>query len=217
MPFRLLKYNIATIEDHLHQKNKHFPVVVNIVFYHGKEPWNYSTAFADYYQNPELGAQSLYMAPFTLVRLPAKGNDEIYRDKELGFCFLAFRCTSSSDPYEAFSAFLDTPIFKEYFQALPADLRYLVISYLGKCISRAGHSLEKLVTLAANNTKEKEEMMVSIAQEYINKGMEQGREQGMQQGLEKTAKNMLSSGLSVSLIGQVTGLSRQAIAKLRHL
>lgn len=151
MPLRLLKYNIATIEDHLHQGHEHFPVVVNIVFYHGKRPWNYSTAFVDYYKNPKLGAQSLYMAPFTLVRLPARGDDELYRNKELGFCFAAFRCTRSTNPYKAFSSMLREPLFREYFQNLPTDLRYLMISYLGQCISRSGHSLKKLVTLAANN------------------------------------------------------------------
>ena len=36
MPFRLLRYNIATIADHLEQNNEHIPVIVNIVFYHGK-------------------------------------------------------------------------------------------------------------------------------------------------------------------------------------
>ena len=57
-------------------------------------------------------------------------------------------------------------------------------------------------------------MIESIAQEYIEQGIEQGMQQGMQHEKEVIARNMLSSGLSVPLIGQVTGLSRQAIAKL---
>ena len=61
--FAPLKYDTATIEAHLKQGHKQFPVVVNMVVYHGNKPWNYSTAFADYYENPELGAQNLYMAP----------------------------------------------------------------------------------------------------------------------------------------------------------
>ena len=99
MPFRLLRYNVATIADHLEQNNAHIPIIVNIVFYHGKEPWNYSTALADYYKDRELGVRYLDMAPFILVQLPASREDEVYRDKDLGFCFAAFRCTSSPDPY----------------------------------------------------------------------------------------------------------------------
>ena len=169
MPFRLLKYNVATIDDHLAQHDKYLPVIVNMVFYHGKKPWKYSTALADYYKNYALGIQYLYMAPFILVQLPASREDELYRDKNLGLCFAAFRCTSSPDPYKELSALMDIPVFKEYFQNLAQDDRYLMVSYLGKCITRKGHSLEKLVTLTTNNTKEKEEMMESIAQEYIDR------------------------------------------------
>ena len=144
---------------------------------------------------------------------------------------------------------MDIPVFKEYFKTLAADDRYLMVSYLGKCIRRKGHSLEKLVTLTTNNSKEKEKMMESIAQEYIDRGYAegyplgyeegyalgyaegyivecaiQGIQQGVRQGLQHViqqekraiAKNMLSCGLSVTLIGQVTGLSKQAIDKLSH-
>ena len=74
-------------------------------------------------------------------------------------------------------------VFQEYFQNLPDEDRYLMVSYLGACITRKGHRLEKLVTLTTNNTKEKEKMMESIAQEYIDRAM--------QKGLEKTASYML--------------------------
>ena len=223
MPFRLLKYNVATIDDHLEQGNKHLPVMVNMVFYHGKRPWKYSTALADYYKNRKLGLQYLYTAPFILIELPADREDELYRDKNLGLCFAAFRCTSSPDPYKELSALMDIPVFKEYFKKLAADDRYLMVSYLGKCIRRKGHSLEKLVTLTTNNTKEKEEMMESIAQEYIDRGMKQGRQEGKQEGkqegrqeeklsIARTMLHQLKLGLKV--VQQATGLSRQELAHL---
>ena len=210
MPFRLLKYNVATIDDHLEQGNKHLPVMVNMVFYHGKRPWKYSTALADYYKNRKLGLQYLYMAPFILIELPADREDEVYRDKNLGLCFAAFRCTSSSDPYKELSALMDIPVFKEYFKNLAADDRYLMVSYLGKCIRRKGHSLEKLVTLTTNNTKEKEEMMESIAQEYIDRG----KQEGIQEGLEKTARTMYHAGEPLERVARWTGLSEASIRSL---
>ena len=210
MPFRLLRYNIATIADHLEQNNEHLPVIVNMVFYHGSEPWNYSTALADYYKDRELGARYLDMAPFILVQLPASREDEVYRDKDLGFCFAAFRCTSSPDPYQELSALMDIPVFKEYFQNLSEDDRYLMVSYLGACITRKGHSLEKLVTLTTNNTKEKEKMMESIAQEYIDRG----KQEGMQKGLETTARNMFQAGEPIERIARWTGLSEASIRSL---
>ena len=189
----------------------------------GSEPWNYSTALADYYKDRELGVQYLDMAPFILVQLPASREDEVYIDKNLGFCFAAFRCTSSSDPYEELSHFMNIPVFKEYFQNLPDEDRYLMVSYLGACITRKGHSLEKLVTLTTNNTKEKEKMMESIAQEYIDKGIERGIERGMERGIERgrqeeklgIASYMLHQlKLGFEIVQQATGLSRQELARL---
>ena len=113
---------------------------------------------------------------------------------------------------------MDIPVFKEYFQNLPEEDRYLMVNYLGKCITRKGHSLEKLVTLTTNNTKEKEKMMESIAQEYIDKGIEQGIEQGMERGRQEKlgiASYMLRQlKLGIEIVQQATGLSRQELARL---
>ena len=230
MPFRLLQYSIAKMKNHLEQNNKHLPVIVNIVFYHGKEPWNYSTALADYYKDRELGARHLDMAPFILVQLPASREDEVYIDKDLGFCFAAFRCTSRPDPYEELAHFMEIPVFKDYFQSLSSDDRHLMVTYLGQCITRKGHSLEKLIDLTTNNTKEKEELMESIAQEYIDKGIEQGIERGIEQGIEQGKQEGRQEGrqekldiasyllhqlkLGLEVVQQATGLSRQELARL---
>ena len=105
---------------------------------------------------------------------------------------------------------MNIPVFKEYFQNLSEDDRYLMVSYLGACITRKGHSLEKLVTLTTNNTKEKEKMMESIAQEYIDKGMERGRQE------EKLgiARTMYRSGESLERVARWTGLSEASIRSL---
>lgn len=114
------------------------------------------------------------MAPFILVNLPEKPAEEVYQDKELGFCFTAFHCTSTSDPYQAFARSLQAPIFQEYFQHLPAAEKNLVLRYLGKCIDKERYSLEQLVSLVATNVKEKETMMISIAQAYQEEALQQG-------------------------------------------
>ena len=118
---------------------------------------------------------------------------------------------------------MNIPVFKEYFQNLPDEDRYLMVSYLGACITRKGHSLEKLVTLTSNNTKEKEKMMESIAQEYIDRGKQEGKQEGMQEGVQKgrqeeklgIASYMLHQlKLGFEVVQQATGLSRQELARL---
>ncbi len=221
MPLRLLKYNIAAIEKHLKQEKGQFPVVVNIVLYHGKTPWNYSTSFVDYYANPALGKEFLYMAPFTLVNIPTLSDIAIYTDRALGFCFEAFRCTSQLDPYEAFASSMREPIFKEYFDTLPKALRNLVLAYLGKCIDQEKHTLENLITLTASNKQEKEDIMTTIAQAYQQEALQQGMQKGMQQGMQKEklsiAKNMLFNlHLDMQAVEQATGLSQEELQKLKE-
>ena len=114
---------------------------------------------------------------------------------------------------------MDIPVFKEYFQNLPDEDRYLMVSYLGACITRKGHSLEKLVTLTTNNTKEKEKMMESIAQEYIDRGKQEGMQEGVQKGRQEEklgiASYMLHQlKLGFEVVQQATGLSRQELARL---
>ena len=213
MPLRLLKYNVATIEKHLQQDQDKFPIIVNMVLYHGSSPWNYSTKFADYYVYPDLGKEFLNMAPFTLINIPALPVATTRQDEELGFCFEAFRAASYEDPYEAFEEAMQDPVFKAYMDREPQKIRVLVGAYLGKCIDRNKHSLQDLANLIGVNAKEKEELMTTIAQAIGQEYMQQG----MQQGILLTAKNMLSKlHLNIKDIQEATGLSVEELKKLQE-
>ncbi|MHB9147294.1 MAG: Rpn family recombination-promoting nuclease/putative transposase [Candidatus Amoebophilus sp.] len=190
-----------------------FPVIVNTVLYTGKRSWNYSTAFSDYYANPSLGAQYLYMAPFSLVQLPTptKEGQEIYTDKDLGFCFVAFYCGRSRDAYLEFERFKQIPAFKNYFNKLSVEERELVGRYIGLCVNRNRYSLEKIVNLIIINEQEKEEIMRSVAQEYIK--------QGIQQGLliksREVAKNMLLKlRLDIDTVQKATELTKEELQQI---
>jgi len=55
MPFRVLKYCcwIWDLSFKLYPKQEHLPVVLPIVFYQGKESWEFSTQFLDLFENAE--------------------------------------------------------------------------------------------------------------------------------------------------------------------
>ena len=107
-----------------------------------------------------------------------------------------------------------------------------MLAYLGNCINRKEYSLESLINLAAVDNQEKEEVMMSIAQEYIDKGVQLGRQQGvqlgmqqgMQQGIQRgtqrgisfTAKNMLDKAFSLDAISSITGLSQAVLKKMQR-
>ena len=232
MPLRLLEYNAATIKQHLKQEGKDsqkFPVIVNIVLYHGSKPWNYSTAFVDYYENPSLGKEFLDMAPFTLVNIPILPTRELTQDKELGFCFMAFRCTSYPDPYEAFERFAKEDVFRDYLHTLPEETRSLMAAYLGLCTKGDERKMEDWAKLVSRNPQEEEIIMNNtvqfIRQQSIQEGMQQGmqlgRQEGMQEGMQgkawEIAKNLLYDlHLDMSAVSKATGLSQSEIIKLQQ-
>lgn len=217
MPLRLLKYNVATIEKHLKQNGGTFPIIVNIVLYHGHRPWKYSTQFADYYADPALGRKFLNMAPFTLVNVSSLSPEDTRRDSALGFCFEALRCTSCQDPYEAFASALQDDVFKNYFNKVPKELRTLTLIYLVHCIDRSKHSMEDLAKLVSYNSQDKTEIMTSIAQAIRQEGIQQGMQQGIQTRNLEIARNMLFElHLDVETVSKATGLTKKELKKLHQ-
>lgn len=207
MPLRLMEYNVATIRGHLKQGHKKYPVIVNTVLYTGNPPWNYSTDFNDYYANPSLGSQYLTIAPFNLVQLPENTHESIYIDKDLGFCFAAFYCGRSRDPYVELEKFKQIPAFKNYFNGLSIEERVLFGRYIALCVDRNRYTLEKIVNLMIINEQEKEKFMRSVAQEYI--------EQGILIKAREVAKNMLLKlRLDMDTVQKATELTKEELQQI---
>jgi hypothetical protein len=168
------------------------------------------------------------MAPFTLVQLPQDTSNDLYTDKDLGFCWAAFCCGREKDAYRSFAKFREIPIFQKYFERLPAREREIVGRYLGLCVDRDRYNLGKIVNLVITNEKEKEKFMYSVAQEFIDQGIQQGIQQGVQQGRQEdilakareVARNMLLKfRLDLDTVQKVTELSKgelQDILKENH-
>jgi predicted transposase YdaD len=213
MPLRLGKYKLAIIDARVKQGSKQAPVVVHIVLYTGARPWNYSTAFTDYYADPSLGSQYFYMAPFILVQLPEGDNkeDPVYLDEDLGFFFAAFYCGRSQDPYAEFEEFKQIPEFRQHFNSLPLSLRRIVGNYLSACINRKSYNLEKIVNLVIINDQEKEEFMQTVAQEYIDQGLQKGQQETTQAIARRMFREL---HLDMDTIQKATGLTKDELQKM---
>lgn len=202
MPLRLLDYDIAIIKGHLKQGHSTFPIVVNTVLYTGKKPWNYSAAFDDYYALPNIGSKYLHLAEFRLIQLPSDKQEAIYRDKDLGFCFAAFYSGRTGDAYLEFEKFKEIPAFQNYFNTLSQEERLLLARYIAWCVDKDRYSLEKVVDLLVTNNQEKEALMRSVAQEYIEKGK------------YEVARAMLLEHMDVDTVQKFTKLNKGIIQNL---
>ncbi|WP_010598074.1 Rpn family recombination-promoting nuclease/putative transposase [Rickettsiella massiliensis] len=58
MPFRMLRYKLAIMKQHLDQGHKKLPTVISILFYHGKKgPYPYSLSLIECFEDPDFARQ----------------------------------------------------------------------------------------------------------------------------------------------------------------
>ncbi|WP_045410097.1 Rpn family recombination-promoting nuclease/putative transposase, partial [Vibrio jasicida] len=83
MSFRMMRYAIAAMKQHLDAGNDTLPLVVPLLFYHGRtSPYPYSTNWLDEFESPEI-AKALYSQDFPLVDVTVMSDDEIIQHKRV--------------------------------------------------------------------------------------------------------------------------------------
>ena len=123
-----------------------------------------------------------------------------------------------------FMKYWDNPNFPQWLIDHPdiaqqlGENRYIerAIEYL----LEVGHHKEEDLLAAFEKTSNKlKETMLTTRQRIEQRGIEQGIEQGMQQGMQQEklgiAKQMLSKGLDMQFICEMTGLSEAKITALK--
>ena len=224
MGFRLTRYAIAAMQQHLDAGNNTLPLVVPLLFYHGKtSPYPYSTNWLDEFDEPEL-AKSIYTQAYPLVDVTVIPDDEIIQHKRVALLELVQKHVRQRDLLD-FADTVVTLLLEHYLTEKQLDslMEYLV---------RVGETsnLERLVRTLAEQVPEHEEKLMTIAEQLEARGREQGLKQGIEQGLQQgrqegeefgrqetqlaIAKKMLSAGLDTTLILETTGLSEQELAKI---
>jgi predicted transposase/invertase (TIGR01784 family) len=84
MPFRMLRYKVAIMQQHLARGNKKLPAVIPMLFYHGKGPYPYSLRLIDCFEDPEFAKEHFFDNPLA-VDLNLTSDEEIYKHKKLAF------------------------------------------------------------------------------------------------------------------------------------
>lgn len=67
MAFRMMRYSIAAMQNHLDAGYKELPLVIPMLFYHGcRSPYPYSLCWLDEFAEPAI-ARKIYSSAFPLV------------------------------------------------------------------------------------------------------------------------------------------------------
>ncbi|QJT81696.1 Rpn family recombination-promoting nuclease/putative transposase [Kosakonia sp. MUSA4] len=216
MAFRLMRYAIAAMQRHLDKGYSELPLVIPLLFYHGRvTPYPWSLRWLDAFQLPAQ-AQSLYTSAFPLVDVTCIPDDEIARHRRIAMLELLQKHVRLRDTVE----------LQEQLVAL-LSLGYTGSAQLKTLLNyllQAGHTRDpaSFLDAIASGTRDHQhkEALMNIAQflrdEGMAQGFTQGRDEGIRQEALRIARAMLEKGIRPDDVVTLTGLPADVVEQASH-
>ncbi len=231
---QLADYGVAIRHNGLSQYPKERPVVLNCIFYHGKEPWHKGSKQGFNRVVYDVGAASMDPVSLSFHVLDLARVDLSALPKNMFYSMMhALReVPQLSDEVkkkgaEFFRKCLGHLDKKEADKLVPSVVQYVADVYnltrkevLGMAKSSGAKDLSFFESWEKHmGNPWKEEGRVEGLGAGLKKGLEKGRVEGLNTGLKKgraeVAVNMLKKGLKLSVISEVTGLPQDEIQALK--
>lgn len=227
MAFRLMRYAMAAMQQHLDAGHKHLPLVVPMLFYHGVDsPYPFSLCWLDEFANPEV-ARRLYAAAFPLVDITVVSDDDIMQHRRIALLELIQKHIRQRDLLglvERIASLLVTACAND--RQLKALFNYLMIqhghtprftTFIRDVVGHVPHTKERLMTLI-------ERIRAADRRKGERQGRQVGLEEGLEKGLEKgqhvaalrIARQMLADGLDRETVQRFTGLTAEELQDVSH-
>ncbi|MBA7848151.1 Rpn family recombination-promoting nuclease/putative transposase [Klebsiella sp. RHBSTW-00465] len=236
MAFRLMRYAIAAMQRHLDKGHHQLPLVIPLLFYHGKtSPCPHSMRWLDGFSQPEV-AERLYSQNFQLVDITTIPDEQLIQHRRVAMLELLQKHIRQRDMMEISEQLVSILSLgytnRRQFKTL---LNYMLQ------VGNAADPVAFLRKLAQKvPLKPHKETLMNIAQFLEERGRKQGVLQGMKAGIEKgrrkgwqegrqegrgegqqeaaerIARAMLEDGQEPSQVAKLTGLSLQQLDKLQH-
>ncbi|EIA0225559.1 recombination-promoting nuclease RpnA [Escherichia coli] len=196
--FRMMRYAIAAMQNHLDAGHKTLPMVVPLLFYHGIEsPYPYSLCWLDCFADPNL-ARQLYASAFPLIDVTVMPDDEIMQHRRMALLELIQKHIRQRDLMglvEQMACLLNSGYANDR-----------QIKGLFNYILQTGDAVrfnDFIDGVAERSPKHKESLM-TIAERL--------RQEGFQKGIRAIAKTMLDAGVPLEDVLRFTGLSEEELA-----
>lgn len=233
MPFRILKYQVAIIQNHLtryehknNKKNPILPLVVPIVFYNGTDsPYPCKVDIAEMFEHRDL-FDKIQLGRFKLVDLTITNNEEILKHGKVAVLEMLAKHISVRD-FSIVKDYIMSALVAGHNDHLSELLFKIAYAYLST--ARENDELLELSDEIIKQLPNYKEIVMThtetLLQKGIQQGMQQGRQEGRQEGVEEgiykagkeIAKNLLKSGVDINTIKNATYLSDAELAELKDL
>ncbi|EDS7589568.1 Rpn family recombination-promoting nuclease/putative transposase [Salmonella enterica subsp. diarizonae] len=233
MAWRMMKYTIRAMDDHLKKGYKTLPVVVPLLFYHGDvRPYPYSMDWLDCFEQPEL-ARRVLSKPWPLIDVSVLDDDDIKTHRRMALLEMVQRDIRLRDGRELLGRLvqlIQTGLNSR--EQVEAVLRYTILNGM------AGEDIRPYINQLSGAIPEYEELMGTIAQQLKDEGLEEGIQKGIQQGIEQerqaslererailererrtlldSARALIDNGVSPEVVMKTMGLSREELEQPRH-
>ena len=210
MAFRLLRYAVAAMQRHLEAGHKTLPLVIPILFYHGKRsPYPWSLSWLDAFSDP-VAARQLYSSPFPLVDITVIPDEEIMQHRSMAALTLVQKHIRQRD-----MALLQDKLASLF---ILGHMNGQQITVLVNYLIQAGQAqdVQKLLYGLAQRVPQHGEKLMTMAEQLKLIGRQEGIQEGKLVTLQNVAKAMLARGLDSNIITEITGLSHDELQQLRH-
>ena len=236
MAFRLMRYAIAAMQRHLDKGHHQLPLVIPLLFYHGKtSPCPHSMRWLDGFSQPEV-AERLYSQNFQLVDITTIPDEQLIQHRRVAMLELLQKHIRQRDMMEISEQLVSILSLgytnRRQFKTL---LNYMIqagnaadpVAFLRKLAQKVPLKPHKetLMNIAQflEERGRKEGVLQGMKagmekglQKGRKEGRNEGRNEGQQEAAERIARAMLEDGQEPSQVAKLTGLSLRQLDKLRY-
>ncbi|HBZ3706076.1 Rpn family recombination-promoting nuclease/putative transposase [Klebsiella quasipneumoniae] len=224
MAFRLLRYALAAMQQHLDRGHKALPLVIPMLFYHGSiSPYPFSLCWLDEFP-PDSPAKQLYLGAFPLVDVTDIPDDAILQHRRIALLELVQKHIRQRDLSHILQQLVEV-VLMGYTDHQQFKTLFTYMSLHGNSAD-PDNFIDQLV----ERLPQYEDTLMTIAEYLKQKGREegkqrwlqQGQQEGLQEGLQagehreacRIALMMLENGMDTETVLRMTRLSADELATL---
>jgi hypothetical protein len=164
------------------ERSKTLPVIIPMIFYHGKTRWRHPIRFSEYFKAPD--DMHSYVPDFSADFIDAQDItiSRAFANSLLQAAVMAFKHSFRGLGKHVWEILLTAagsshdPRFEDFLTAL---LRYILL------VLKGGYEEEVRKAVKAINMREVEEAYMTIAEKLRKEGMEKGIEEGLEKGIKE--------------------------------
>ena len=210
MAFRLMRYAVAAMHQHLEAGHKSLPLVIPILFYQGRRsPYPWSLNWLEAFSDPDI-ARQLYSTAFPLVDITVIPDDEIMQHRSMAALTLIQKHIRQRD----MAQLLDKLTVLLMLEQMSRQQVITLINY----IAQAGEAqdVQTLLFGLAQRVPQHGETLMTFAEHMKQIGLAEGIQEGKRAAMLEIARAMLQRGFNSSTVTEITGLSKDELQQLPH-